>query len=162
MRLKLYDLESKLREIKERFPSDFMFQLNTDEVDFMVSQNAIPSKKHLGGSLPYVFTEQGVASLSGILHSKIAVQVSIRIMRAFIQMRKVLSTNSLVSQRMKNIEQKQLKTDKKVDNILNAIKTKDIQPQQQIFFEGKVFDAHFLLSKIIKKANKDNSLSSMI
>ena len=61
----------------ERFPSDFMFQLTEEEVNFMVSQNVIPSKQYLGGSLPYVFTEQGVAMLSGVLRSDIAIKVSI-------------------------------------------------------------------------------------
>jgi hypothetical protein len=60
--------EQVKRNIK-RFPPDFMFQLSDNEVDFMVSQNAIPSRKHLGGSLPWVFTEQGVANLSSVLNS---------------------------------------------------------------------------------------------
>ena len=153
--VKAIRLREQVKRNKKRCPSDFMFQLNSNEVDFMVSQNAIPSKKHLGGNLPYAFTEQGAASISGILTSKIAVQVNIKIMRAFVQMRKVLASNSLMFQKIETIEQKQLKTDKKVNNILNAIKSKDIQPKQQIFFEGKVFDAHTLLSKIIKSANKE-------
>jgi len=83
---KLYNVKTiRLREqVKrniDRFPDDFMFQLTNKEVETMVSQNAIPSKKHLGGSLPYVFTEQGVASISGILTNKIAIEVNIKIMR---------------------------------------------------------------------------------
>jgi hypothetical protein len=68
-------LEQVKRNIN-RFPSDFMFQLSDNEVDFMVSQNAIPSRKHLGGSLPWVFTEQGVANLSSVLNSDQAIDAN--------------------------------------------------------------------------------------
>ena len=92
----LYDVKSiRLREqVKrniDRFPDDFMFQLTSDEVDFLVSQNAIPSKQHLGGSLPLVFTEQGVATISGVLTNKIAIEMNINIMRAFVNMRQFIS-----------------------------------------------------------------------
>jgi hypothetical protein len=73
--------EQVKRNIK-RFPSDFMFQLTEDEVDFMVSQNAIPSRQYLGGSLPFVFTEQSVATISSVLTSERAIEVNIQIMRA--------------------------------------------------------------------------------
>src|SRR3989344_9616604 len=84
----LYEVKSiRLREqVKrniKRFPSDFMFKLNEEEVGFLVSQNAIPSKKYLGGYLPYVFTEQGVANLSSVLSNDMAIEVNIQIMRAF-------------------------------------------------------------------------------
>lgn len=75
--------EQVKRNIK-RFPSDFMFQLTEEEVTLMVSQNAIPSKQHLGGSLPFVFTEQGVATISAVLTSERAIEVNIQIMRAFV------------------------------------------------------------------------------
>jgi len=74
--------EQVKRNIK-RFPSDFMFQLTEEEVDLMVSQNAIPSKQHLGGSLPFVFTEQGVATISAVPTSERAIEINIQIMRAF-------------------------------------------------------------------------------
>ena len=74
-----------------------MFQLIENEVDYMVSQNAIPSKQHLGGFLPYVFTEQGVAAVSAILKSEKAVQVSIQVVRAFVQMRKFILNNAQYS-----------------------------------------------------------------
>ncbi|WP_322631699.1 ORF6N domain-containing protein [Pasteurella atlantica] len=73
-------LREQVKRNIARFPDDFMFQLTNEKVEYMVSQNAIPSKKHLGGSLPYVFTEQGVASLSGVLTNKIAIEVNIKIM----------------------------------------------------------------------------------
>ena len=68
--------EQVKRNIK-RFPSDFMFQLTEEEVDLMVLQNAIPSKQHLGGSVPLVFTEQSVATISAVLTSKRAIEVKI-------------------------------------------------------------------------------------
>ena len=79
--------EQVKRNIKQ-FPNDFMFQLTQLEVESMVSQNAIPSKKHLGGYLPYVFTEQGVANLASVLNSSRAIEVNIQIMRAFVAMSK--------------------------------------------------------------------------
>ena len=87
-------LREHARRNPDKFPSDFMFQLNDDEVDLMVSQNAIPSRMHLGGTLPYVFTEQGVAMLSDILRSRKAVQVNVQIMRAFIEMRRFIASNA--------------------------------------------------------------------
>ncbi len=77
-------LREQVKRNMERFPSDFMFQLDENEIAFMVSQNAIPSKQHLGGSYPYVFTEQGVSMLSAILRSEVAINVSIKIIRAFV------------------------------------------------------------------------------
>ena len=88
--VKAIRLREQVKRNSERFPDDFMFQLTEEEVNFMVSQNAIPSRKHLGGHLPYAFTEQGVAMLSSVLRSGTAVKVSIQIMNAFIEMRKLL------------------------------------------------------------------------
>jgi hypothetical protein len=79
-----------------------MFQLTADEVDLMVSQNAVPSKKHLGGFLPYVFTEQGVANLASVLRSERAIETNIQIMRAFIEMRKYLIKNPQIYQRLRD------------------------------------------------------------
>ncbi len=159
----LYDVKPiKLREqVKrniERFPEDFMFQLNEQEVEFMVSQNAIPSKKHLGGSLPYVFTEQGVASISSVLTNKIAIEINIKIMRAFVQMRKFVSNNALVFQRLDSLEQKQFKTDEKVDAVLDAIESKELKPKQGIFYDGQVYDAYVFVSNLIKSAKTNITL----
>jgi hypothetical protein len=70
------------------FPEDFMFQLDETEVDLMVSQNAIPSRQHLGGSLPYAFTEHGVSMISAVLKTEQAVEESVQIIRAFVDMKK--------------------------------------------------------------------------
>ncbi|MBI4745941.1 MAG: ORF6N domain-containing protein [Deltaproteobacteria bacterium] len=145
--------EQVKRNIK-RFPSDFMFQLTEEEVNLMVSQNAIPSRQQLGGSLPYVFTEQGVATISAVLTSERAIEVNIQIMRAFVAMRRFLLSNAQVFQRLDTLELKQLKTDKKIDKVLNAIESKEIQPKQGIFFDGQVFDAYQFVSDLIRTAGK--------
>ncbi len=145
-------LREQVKRNINRFPEDFMFQLSEDEVNFMVSQNAIPSKQHLGGSLPYVFTEQGVANISSVLTNKIAIEINIKIMRAFVQMRKIISDNSLMFQRLDSLEQKQFKTDEKVDAVLNALESKELRPKQGIFYDGQVYDAYVFISDLIKSA----------
>lgn len=135
-----------------RFPSDFMFELSSDEVDMLVSQSVIPSKKQLGGALPFVFTEQGVASLSAILTSQIAIEAHLRIMRAFVSMRRFMNQNALVFERMDAIERRQHATDTKVDVILDALEAKDESPAQGVFFDGQIFDAHAFVSDLVRSA----------
>ena len=95
----LYGVETRalnqaVKRNSERFPEDFMFQLAEQEVEFLVSQNVIPHKKYFGGSLPYAFTEQGVAMLSDVLKSPRAVAANIEIMRAFVKLRQMLASNA--------------------------------------------------------------------
>ena len=149
--------EQVKRNIK-RFPSDFMFQLTAEDVDLMVSQNAIPSKQHLGGSLPFAFTEQGVAAISAVLTSERAVEVSIQIMRAFVAMRKFITINAQIFQRLNVVERKQLEhkleTDEKFNRIFNALEEKEITPKQGIFFDGQIFDAYQFVSELFRTAHK--------
>lgn len=151
-------LREQVKRNINRFPADFMFQLTEDEVEFMVSQNAIPSKQHLGGSLPYVFTEQGVAAISSVLTSERAVEVSILIIRAFVAMRRFMLANAQVFQRLDIIERKQIEhkveTDQKFDQIFNAIEERSIKPKQGIFFDGQIFDAYQFVSDLIRTAQK--------
>ena len=107
----LYDVQPiRLREqVKrnlERFPSHFMFQLDDNEVDGLVSQNVIPSRKQLGGHLPYAFTEHGVLMLANVLRSKKAVEVSLRIIEIFVKMREMLSTNKDILLKLEQLEKK--------------------------------------------------------
>jgi len=97
--------EQVKRNIK-RFPEDFMFQLNEKEINIMVSQNAIPSRKYLGGHQPYVFTEQGVAMLSSVLNSERAVEVNIHIMRAFVKLREMIASNKELAKKLNKLEKK--------------------------------------------------------
>lgn len=145
-------LREQVKRNAVRFPADFMFQLTENEVDYMVSQNAIPSRQHLGGYLPYVFTEQGVAAVSAILKTEPAVQVSIQIMRAFVQMRRFLSHNAALLQRLDKIELKQLETDNKFEQVFKALESKTQAPEKGIFFDGQVFDAYTFVADLIRSA----------
>ena len=115
-------LRQHVKRNKERFPEDFMFQLTSGEAVAMVSQNVIPSKRALGGYLPYVFTEQGIAMLSGILRSKKAVQVNIAIMRAFVKLRQMLSTNKELAYKLAQLEHRIEKHDTEIHAIFEAIR----------------------------------------
>ncbi len=142
----------------DRFPIDFMFQLSQKEFEnILISQFVISSSEHGGRrKLPYVFTEQGVSMLSAVLKSKIAVNVSLNVIRAFVEMRKFMIHNASIFQRIENVEQKQLQTDLKIDHILNALEDKSNSPKQGIFFNGQIFDAWVFVSELIKSA--ENSL----
>ena len=91
---------------EERFPEDFMFRLTQEEANALVSQNVIPSKRSLGGSLPYVFTQEGVAMLSSVLRSERAVQVNIQIMRAFVRLREMLASHKELARKLAAMERK--------------------------------------------------------
>jgi hypothetical protein len=123
----LYKVESRalrqqVKRNKMRFPEDFMFQLTEEEVDIMVSQNVTPSRKYLGGHLPYAFTEQGVAMLSGVLHSRRAVQVNIAIMRAFVKLRQIISTHKELAHKLIELEKRTEKHDNEIQSIFGAIR----------------------------------------
>ncbi|MCG8306468.1 MAG: ORF6N domain-containing protein [Cytophagales bacterium] len=141
----LYDVKSiRLREQVKRniqkFPEHFMFQLTREETDNMVSQNAIPSKQHLGGSLPYVFTEHGILQLANVLKSGRAIQMSIKIIEVFIKMREMLLTHKDLLIEMENIRKKVAGQDKKIqmifDYLKQFIKEKD-EPKKEIGFKQK-------------------------
>ena len=137
----------------ERFPEGFMFQLAGDEADDLISQSVMSSSGHGGRrKLPYVFTEQGVAMLAGVLRSDTAVKMSIQIINAFVAMRRFIATNAQIFQRLDTLEIKQIDTDKKIDKVLNAIEGKEIQPKQGIFFDGQIFDAYQFVSDLIRTA----------
>lgn len=160
----LYNVETKRlnEQVKrniERFPDDFMFQLSKDDVEILKSQNATSS---WGGDrrLPYAFTEQGIAMLSSVLKSKTAVDVNIRIMRAFVSMRRFIAVNSQLVQRLETIEYHQLEmkqhqeiTDKRIDEVFKRLDA-NIPPMQGVFYDGQVFDAYRFVSDLIRKAKR--------
>jgi len=152
--VKAIRLREQVKRNIGRFPDDFMFQLTSNEVNFMVSQNAIPSKQHLGGALPYVFTEAGVSMLASVLKSEAAIKMSVEIIRAFIDMRKFIANNVAIFQRLDSIEQKQQVIDTRLDSVLEAIEANDIKPAQGIFFDGQVFDAYAFVADLIKSAKQ--------
>ena len=173
----LYHYQTKrineaVKRNKERFQENFCFQLTTEEIKNIKmpnvvlnlknennwSQFATSSKseniKHRGKKyLPYVFTEQGIAMLSGLLKNNIAIQVSINIMNAFVEMRKFLIQNGQIFERLTNIEYKLLEHDKKFNEVFNQLQVEE-NIKQKIFFEGQIYDAYSLIIDIIKKANK--------
>ena len=104
--VKAIALRQQVKRNTERFPADFMFQLSDEEVEAMVSQNVIPSRMVLGGFLPYVFTEQGVAMLSSVLKSRRAILVNIHIMRAFAKIRQMISSHKDLQRKIDDMERK--------------------------------------------------------
>ena len=147
-------LNEQVKRNLDRFPADFMFQLTQLELENLISQNAI-SRQH-GGTrkLPFVFTEQGVAGLSGVLKSETAAKVHVTIMRAFVSLRKIAQSFSLTQIRLNILELKQLETDHKFEEVFKALESKSAIPTQGVFFDGQVFDAYELASKIIRSAKK--------
>jgi len=145
-------LKQAVKRNLSRFPSDFMFELTDNEVQLMVSQFVIPSKSHFGGSNPFVFTEQGVAMLATVLKSKIAIEVSLRILRAFVEMRKLLTGYTGLIQRIDRIEQKQTEQDQHFEQVFKALESDNQQLKQGVFFDGQTFDAYAFVSDIIRSA----------
>jgi hypothetical protein len=123
----LYGIETRVlnQAVKrniQRFPKDFMFQIDEQEAEQMVSQNVIPHKKFFGGSLPYAFTEQGVAMLSSVLNSEQAIKINIAIMRAFVKIREMLSSNKELAHKLTLLENKVEKHDGEIKAIFGAIR----------------------------------------
>jgi hypothetical protein len=154
----LYNVETKVlnQAVKrniERFPERFMFQLTKNEFLNLRSQFVTP---RWGGRrvMPFAFTEQGVAMLTGILKSETAVNVSIQIMDAFVFMRKFIAVNAEIFQRLRKVELKQIVYDKNFSILFKTIGDKDIAPKKGIFFDGQVFDAYTFISDIIRGATK--------
>ena len=148
-------LREQIKRNIARFPDDFMFQLSEDEVDLMVSQNAIPSRKHLGGSLPLVFTEQGVSMLSSVLRSEIAVNISVQIIRVFVSMRKIISQNISMFERFERVEQRLTIHDKNFDRLFEALEDRSLKAKQGIFYDGQIFDAYVFVNDLLKLATTE-------
>ena len=156
-----YDVETGQlnRQVKRnanRFPDDFMFQLTNEEWKSLKCQIGISNTR--GGdrrSLPYVFTEQGVSQLSGVLRSDNAVEMSVKIIRAFVAMRRFITANANLFQRLSTLELKQLNTDEKLDKVLNRIE--ELSPavtSEQLFGEGCIWDGYTFVCDLIRSAKK--------
>lgn len=158
----LYGVETKrineaVKRNSMRFPERFCFQINEKEYSFLRSQFATASVKEKSkrnkSKLPYVFTEQGVAMLSCLLRNKVAVQVSINIMNAFVEMRKFISVNGQVFERLTNIEYKLLEHDSKFNQVFDELqKNKEEEFKQKVFFKGQIYDAYEVIIDLIKSA----------
>ncbi len=123
-------LREQVKRNINRFPARFMFQLTAEEIENMVSQNAIPSKQHLGGSLPYVFTEHGVLMLANVLKSERAIEVSVKIIEIFVKMREMLATHKDILIQMQKVENKLTAHDDDIKLIFEYLKQL-INPEQE-------------------------------
>ncbi len=169
----LYGVETKRlnEQVKrniERFPADFMFQLTREEFEFLRSQivtfkpdysslrSQIATSNNRGGHryLPYAFTENGIAMLSSVLRSPTAIEVNIRIMRAFTAMRKAFATTMQVMQRLTKLEYHQIETDQKIDKVFQALEKGEDKPTQGLFYNGQIFDAYTFVCSLVKEAQK--------
>ena len=150
------DLNRNVKNNIERFPEYYCFQLTEEEYKslrckiFTLNENGRGQHRKY---LPYVFTEYGITMLAGLLKSDIAVNVSIKIVNTFIEMRKFLIQNGQIFERLTNIEYKLLEHDKKFNEVFNQLQVEE-NIKQKIFFEGQIYDAYSLIIDIIKKANK--------
>ncbi len=164
----LYEVETKVlnQAVKrniERFPQRFMFQLTVDEAESIASSRSqivtLNKSSNKRGSnikyLPYAFTEQGCAMLSSVLKSDIAVQVSIRIMDAFIALRHFTLSNAQMFQRLDNIEKHQLSADNKIEELFERMDKYKIDDTQGIFFQGQIFDAYAKFESFLRSAVKE-------
>ena len=155
------DLSQMNRQIKRnitRFPPDFRFQLTKDEHDSLKCQNGIANTRGGDRALPYAFTEQGVAMLSGLLRSETAINANILIMRAFVAMRRLFITNSHVFQRLNYLEYRQHETDNTIERIIDRIDNLSVIPRQGVFFDGQVFDAYEFACNLIRQADLNITL----
>ena len=145
-------LNRQVKRNEERFPEDFMFRLSAEEWNNLKCQIGISS---WGGDrqLPYAFTENGIAMLSSVLRSPTAIEVNIRIMRAFSAMRRFLLANAQMFQRIEIVEKRQIATDAKVDSILERLDATET-PLQGVFYDGQLWDARALVLKLIGSAKK--------
>jgi hypothetical protein len=156
---KMYSVETKklnqaVKRNSERFPLPFRFQLSENEMENLRSQFVTSNEMHGGRRyLPFAFTEQGVAMLSAVLKSSVAIAVSIEIIEAFVSLRRNQYQVLGLSQRVEGLESKQIQTERKLDKIFKALE-KGSDVKQGIFFNDKIFDAYVFSSELISKAKK--------
>ncbi|MCM1071143.1 MAG: ORF6N domain-containing protein [[Clostridium] fimetarium] len=154
----LYEVDTKalnqaVKRNIDRFPESFRFQLSDSEKSELVTNcDRFHPLKH-SSSNPYVFTEQGVAMLSAVLRSPTAVRTSVRIIEAFVAMRKFMVSNASIFQRLERLELKQIRTEAAVDAIFDRLDGGAVA-SEGIFFDGQVYDAHALMLSLIRRAEK--------
>ena len=139
-----------------RFPERFCFQITKEEYFILQSQVGTANINNMSRSLPYAFTEQGVAMLSAVLRTEVAEEVSIKIMDAFVAMRKFIASNNYEN-RISTVETKLLEHDTKIGLILDKL---DNTVNNHIFFEGQIYDAYSLMMDILKEAKEEIILTN--
>ena len=154
----LYNVSTKVfnQAVKrniQRFPQDFRFQLNNEEFQNLRSQSVTSSH---GGAryFPFAFTEQGISMLSAVLKSDVAIEMNIKIIRLFVQMRHATHEHLHINKRVELLERQQKETSNKVTQIFQAMDTNILQKKEGIFYDGEVFDAYIFISNLIKSAQK--------
>ena len=153
----LYGVETKalnqaVKRNLERFPERFRFQLVENELNKLVTNcDRFKSLKH-STSMPYAFTEQGISMLATVLKSKTAIEMSIKIMDAFVAMRRFLSANAGLFQRMDSLERHQIETDQKIDHVLNCLEEGTLKEKAHIFSAGQIYEARSFIADLISKA----------
>jgi phage regulator Rha-like protein len=157
----LYGVETKqlkrsVNRNVSRFPEEFMFVLTEAEFIAIYNLRCQNGTSSWGGTRysPYAFTEQGVAMLSAVLKSDSAIQMSIKIIKAFVSMRKFIQTNAHFFSRIVNIENRLLNHDHKFDKLFSALESQELRPKQGIFFDGQIFDAYKFVSDLFRRAQK--------
>lgn len=154
----LYQVETKnlnraVKRNMERFPRSFCFQLTEEETENLRFQFGTSSLNYGGRRyLPYVFAEPGIAMVSAVLRSEIAIKVSVEIMEAFVEMRRILVSNASLFQRMDKMELKQLEADQKIKEIFKALESDKLYSERGIFYNGQIFDAYTFVSDIVRSA----------
>ena len=162
---RLYGVETKVlnQAVKrniERFPERFMFQITDEELFKLVTIcDRFSTLKH-STSCPFAFTEHGVTMLASVLRSEIAVQMSIKIVDAFVAMRHTLLNNNQLFSRIENIEHHQLlmierqdKTESQIETLFQALSKYEL-PKENVFYNNQLFDAHILMSQLVESATK--------
>lgn len=139
---KLYDVETRVlkqavRRNPDRFPKDFMFELTDEEIDGLVSQDVIPSKQIFGGARPFAFTEQGIAMLSSVLNSPIAIQVNIEILRTFVKLRQLLIDHKDLAEKIEKLEQRYDEQFRIIFTALQQMLQEESKPRPNIGFKQK-------------------------
>ncbi|MBR1414069.1 MAG: ORF6N domain-containing protein [Bacilli bacterium] len=147
------NLNKAVKRNIERFPERFMFQLTENEYKNLIFQIGISNQRGGTRKLPYAFTEQGVAMLSSVLHSEIAINTSIKIIDAFVAMRHYIGNNNY---RLSNVESKIIEHDKNIRLLQESFnkleKNKEIN---EIYFNGKIYDAYSKIINIFNSAKKE-------
>ncbi|MDE6713496.1 MAG: ORF6N domain-containing protein [Lachnospiraceae bacterium] len=166
-RVETGNLNKAMKRNQERFPEEFCFQLTKEEYEDLKFQIGSSSDSEHGGrrKLPYVYTEQGIAMLSAVLRSDIAIRVSIQIMKTFVELRRYLAHGAFLLEKVNDLEIKQIesdrkrdefeqKTDKRFEEVFDYIASHE-ESNQKIFFDGQIFDAFRLMTELILQAEKN-------
>jgi len=152
---KLYECKNGTKSINlavkrhiKRFPSRYMFQLTKEEYNYLRFQTETPN--NMSRTLPYVFTEQGVAMLATVLKTKVAEEISIRIMDAFVAMRHYIIENKDIYKSLNHLNNKILEHDEKFDELFSKFDKKE-----QLFLEGQIYDAYSNIISIFKESKEE-------